>query len=281
MKAALLALLVAAPAAAQTFQVGVATTAYLAAETPVLFRGGLPDLKADVLGSSSTDFAVVDAKLDGGTWTWTVVPLSTGTTRFTARFVAKDGSVLLAATPDIAVKEADLGQDPEVLDIKSPARARPALWPFFLAALLGAAAYWGWRKWKERALPGMAPPPPAPPRPPEEVAEEAIAKLSASGLWERDPAAYYLELTGILRAYLEARYGQPATAMTSPEVARLVKDRARDLKTGAAVRELLSRADLVKFAKATPDAGDGAKDAESALGVVRATTPAPQKEPVP
>jgi hypothetical protein len=106
--------------------------------------------------------------------------------------------------------------------------------------------------------------------------------LLASGLWEKSQPAYYLRLTDILRVYLEARYAKPVTAMTSVEVERLVKARAQDLQVGGAVRELLSRADLVKFARAKPGADEGARDAELARSVVKATTPrefaAPEKK---
>lgn len=273
MRALVVAALLAAPAAAETFEVGAATSALLAVETPVYFRNGPKGLAPDVLASATSSFAVVDAKLEGDAWKWTVLPLSTGSYRFTARWNAPDGKALEAETPPIQVKDLDLGEDADILDIKPLAKARPPLWPLLLAAALGALGFWGYRKWKDRALPGMEPEPPPPPRPAEDVAREAIAALAASGLWEKDAAAYYLRLTDILRAYLESRYGEPATAMTSAEVARLVKDRAGDLKTSSAVRELLTRADLVKFAKAKPGATEGPEDAKSALGVVDATTP--------
>ena len=113
-----------------------------------------------------------------------------------------------------------------------------------------------------------------PPVAPEDAAQRAIEALAAEGLWERgEHAAYYLRLTEILRVYLEARYAEPATAMTSVEVARLVKDKQPDLKASAVVRELLQRADLVKFARIKPGPDDGPSDARSVLEIVRATTP--------
>ena len=45
------------------------------------------------------------------------------------------------------------------------------------------------------------------------------------------------------------------------------------LQLGGDVRELLSRADLVKFAKAKPAPDEGSRDADLALGLIRATTP--------
>ncbi|HEX4047786.1 MAG TPA: hypothetical protein VH309_08130, partial [Elusimicrobiota bacterium] len=76
-----------------------------------------------------------------------------------------------------------------------------------------------------------------------------------------------------LRVYLEARYGEPATAMTSVEVARLVKSKQPDLKASAIARELLQRADLVKFARIKPGPDDGPNDSRSVLDLVRTTTP--------
>jgi hypothetical protein len=61
--------------------------------------------------------------------------------------------------------------------------------------------------------------------------------------------------------------------MTSVEVSRLVKSRQPDLKASAVVRELLNRADLVKFARIKPEPEDGPRDARSVLEIVRATTP--------
>jgi hypothetical protein len=72
---------------------------------------------------------------------------------------------------------------------------------------------------------------------------------------------------------LEARYGEPATAMTSVEVARLVKAHEPDLRAAATAREVLSRADLVKFARSKPDAAEGPDDVGRVRALVHATTP--------
>ncbi len=118
-----------------------------------------------------------------------------------------------------------MAKDADIADIKGPLSARRAWWPWLLAAALGALAWEAYRRWKARpAVEGGEPVTEEPPVSPEDAAETALAALAAEGLWERgEHAAYYLKLTEILRAYLEARYGEPATAMTSVEVARLVK----------------------------------------------------------
>jgi UDP-glucose 6-dehydrogenase len=76
-----------------------------------------------------------------------------------------------------------------------------------------------------------------------------------------------------LRDYLEARYQEPATAMTSQEVSRLVKSKTSDLTTATSVREILSRADLVKFARIKPQENEGTRDVETVRAIIAATTP--------
>lgn len=270
----LISLLAVSAFAQSPWQVSSSSVAVLAAESAVVYRGAPADLKADTVGSSTSDIIVVDAVEKDGLWSWTILPLSTGTLSFTARFQSADGKAVAAPAVAFDVAGTGVPDEEDIADIKGPFKARPALWPWLLAAALGAAAWYGWKRWKARRLaPDGTPLPEERAVPPEEAAALAIAGLRASGLWERDQAAYYLGLTGILRAYLEARYGEPVTAMTSVEVGRLVRKRAQDLQIGGSVRDLLSRADLVKFAKARSGAEEGPRDADLALDVIKATTP--------
>lgn len=264
------------PVSAQTgpWNISSSSVAVVAAESVFVYRGAPAGLKADAAGSSTSDVIVVKAEEKDGAWSWSLLPLSTGPISFTARYLAADGSFITAPSVSFAVTSTGLADEEDISDIKEPLKARPALWPWLLAAVLGSLAWYGWRRWKNRRLaPDGTPIPTEPALPPEIVAERAIAELRGSGLWETDQIAYYARLTDILRQYLESRYGQPVTAMTSVEVERLVKARAQSLQTGGAVRELLSRADLVKFAKAQPGAKEGPEDADLALAVIKATTP--------
>lgn len=270
-----LMLLVSAPTFAQQpqWQISVSSVAVLAAESSVVYRGGPTGLKADKEGSSTSDIVVVQAAQRDDSWTWTLLPLSTGPLSFVARYQASDGTAVAAPPVFFAVAETGIPNEADISDIKGPLKARPALWPWLLAAAIAAAAWRAWKFWKARrraAEPGRRD---ASIIPPEEVAARAIRELRASGLWEQDQAAYYLRLTDILRAYLEARYGEPVTAMTSVEVERLVKARAQDLQIGGRVRELLARADLVKFAKAKPGPEEGPRDADLAAALIAETTP--------
>lgn len=279
MSALALALALSAPAAAGvSWQVSAETSAVVGQEARVVYRPAVPAAAAlapDALGSTTTGFAVVAATAGrDGSWTWTILPLGEGTAVFVARW-RLDGQALDAPGVALAARAPDLPKDADIEDIKEPVAARRALWPWLLAAALGAAAWEAWRRWGARAPAAAAETRAStPPVPPEVAAERALAELAASGLWERgEHAAYYLALTEILRVYLERRFGEPATAMTSVEVARMLKARGDDLSVSASARELLLRADLVKFARIRPGADDGPRDAAAARVLVRATTP--------
>lgn len=89
--------------------------------------------------------------------------------------------------------------------------------------------------------------------PAHELAWKKLDALTQKRLWDKGLVKEYCaELTFILREYLEKRYSVPALESTSEEiVAQLHEtDFPENLNTG--LQELLSKADLVKFAKATP-----------------------------
>lgn len=235
-------------------------SALLAAQTAPLKATVGEDitLLLDALPASTSDYAVLGSEPKDGKFSVTLLPLAAGRLDLA-------GTAVDVALPDLPV-------DVDVLDIKPPLRAWPALWPWALLALLGAAAWYAHREWRRRQ--GLAPSAPAePPLPLEFRVERRLKELEASGLWEKgEHAAYYLRLTGILRAYLEERWGVPATAMTTSEVTRLVKARST-LSVAATVRGLLEGADLVKFARQTPGAQDGPRDLEEVRRFVFATSP--------
>lgn len=278
---AMLALLLALPAHAAELEwkTSAATAAFVGSETVVGFNVTVPagsKLIPDPLATATTDFIVVRAGFDTGSsaWTWTLLPIEEGRLVFKARWTL-DGKPLQSPPIEMMVRTPAIPKEAQPLDIKPPIAARPALWPWLLAALLALTAWRLWRYWARRstATDGAAAPA-EPPMSPEERARRALAELRASGLWERgEYASYYLRLTDLLREYLESRYGEPATAMTSGEVASMVRSRAGDLSIGTTVREVLGRADLVKFARLTPDREQGPEDMRFVESVIDATTP--------
>ncbi len=261
-----------------TWQVAASTSGLVGSENVFLYKPSVAlgqKLAPDVLSSGTTHFAVLKAEARAdGTWAWSVIPLAEGIQRFTARWNL-DGAPVSAPAITLAIITPPIDKDADIEDIKGPLAARRALWPWLLAAVIGAIVWEGWRRWKawrsRRPAEIVAP---MPSIPPEIAAETALTELQASGLWSSGQHnLYYLRLTEILRLYLEARWGEAATAMTTPEIARLIKDRHADIRLAAQSRELLQRADLVKFARIKPAPSDGDDDAQLVRSIVHATTP--------
>jgi hypothetical protein len=90
---------------------------------------------------------------------------------------------------------------------------------------------------------------------PLEYFEEALQKLEdldKQKLWQKDQVKeYYFSLSETLRNYLEGRFGVNAMELTTDEIIRAVHDQTNEgLKKK--LNEILSQADLAKYAKFKP-----------------------------
>lgn len=128
----------------------------------------------------------------------------------------------------------------------------PILLGILLILLLAAAAWYGWKRWKEQKslIPFKKEEPKLPPH------ERAIKELDAireQKLWQQGLSkAYYTQITETLRRYIDGRFGINAMEMTSGEILDLIRqnDEAKPLYEN--LRQILSLADFVKFAKMNP-----------------------------
>ena len=96
--------------------------------------------------------------------------------------------------------------------------------------------------------------------------------LKEKKLWQMDMVKeYYVELSDILREYLEKRYGINALEQTSDEI--FASTRNLDIPGPARnqLKQILILADLVKFAKASPGGSENEQSMENAFGFVMAT----------
>jgi hypothetical protein len=207
---------------------------------------------------------------DGKEWPLQILPLAVGKLPVDLYFKDAPAPVRVNLT---VTEPPNLPPEADVSDIKAPARAKPRLWPWLLALALLIAAYYAWRRWKARPEAGA---PAAPPdlRTPAERALEELGALEASPLWgEGRYKDFYFELTEILRAYLERRFGVPALKLTTYELARQLRALEAERQAVSLFKELFDRADLVKFAKTTPEGGQGALDLAGARRLVELTAP--------
>ena len=115
---------------------------------------------------------------------------------------------------------------------------------------------------------------PSPPQPPHVVAIKALEALHHQKLWQNNKhKQYYSALTDILRTYVAARWGFGAMEMTSDEIIDAVRPLDLPRKSAMELTALLREADLVKFAKATPEAARNEEAYQWAYYFVEETKP--------
>jgi hypothetical protein len=92
---------------------------------------------------------------------------------------------------------------------------------------------------------------------PEELANQELDKLVASGLAATDIKAFYVALTDIVRRYIERTTGVRAPELTTEEFLReIARRKTFDQEVRSRLQEFLETADLVKFAAHQPNPAD-------------------------
>jgi len=154
-----------------------------------------------------------------------------------------------------SVKPSEAG---DILDIKDPLEMPrnwwitlrwPIIGAVFLALVLAGILFYRKRKQGKGLLPVKK----EPPRPPHEMALEALEKLKASDLLEtRQIKQYYIEISEIIRHYIEGRYYIEAMEMTTFEVMQNLSGADISDEDHRLFYAFFDACDLVKFAKVIP-----------------------------
>lgn len=247
----------------------------------------IPPLQGAIGEFQIVDFGQEPNRDDGGRtvqrrW-FQLVTYQTGEQRVpgpSIRYRGRDGEEHWVGVPDATVFVQSLvdaaGATPpsDVRDIKGPvAKPRdytPLLWigaaALALSALIGLLLR---RLRRPRAAAAAAP------RPVHELALDALAALQAAGLIDAGRyEEFYVRLSAIVRAYIEARFRLRAPEMTTEEFLQAAQRRAQ---LGPAHRALLGQflgeADLVKFARHHPTPGDAERAFAAGREFVRSTAP--------
>ena len=115
-------------------------------------------------------------------------------------------------------------------------------------------------------------PRPAPAIPPHVVANKALVELGHRKLWQKGKTkAYYTALTSILRTYISGRWGIGALEMTTDEIIAAMRDYDMPTQSRTDLISILRTADMVKFAKAEPEAEENEDNLSRALYFVENT----------
>lgn len=120
---------------------------------------------------------------------------------------------------------------------------------------------------------------PQPVIPPHIVALEKLEEIKVQKIWQcGDIKVFYTQVTDVLRVYLEGRFGINAMELTSDEIMALVKKESGLNEVRAALKDLLTLADLVKFAKMVPLENENEASLLIAFDVVDKTKPVEESQ---
>ena len=119
------------------------------------------------------------------------------------------------------------------------------------------------------------------PRPPEQIAYEELARIDGLNLIPRGKLKqHYTLATDCLRDYLERRFDLAALERTTGEIWIEMKVAGVEREPAANVNDVLTEADLVKFAKARPSDDEALSLTGRIRRIVAGTTPEPAPETV-
>jgi hypothetical protein len=193
--------------------------------------------------------------------------------------VGDDSTVYSIKSEPITITVQSLNPDEagDIRDIKPPLLPPPNYRAYItygsillgLVAVVVFAIYYLKRRREGKSL---LPQKQKPLRPAHEIAEEALRKLVSAGLLERgEVKEYYIQLSDIVRQYVENRYSIPAPEMTTGQLVALMISEGFDSEYTGMLRFFLEQCDLVKFAKYIPTGGENEKTTRIAFDFVDRT----------
>ena len=110
--------------------------------------------------------------------------------------------------------------------------------------------------------------------PPHVLALSKLEAIKAEKSWQSgNIKAFYTEVTDVLRVYIEGRFQINAMELTSDEILALVKKVPEMDEVRQQLKELLTLADYVKFAKMVPLENENEQSLLTAFEVVETTKP--------
>jgi hypothetical protein len=170
-----------------------------------------------------------------------------------------DGRQHSVETEAVTIQVLSVVKDaPSLADLKGlePPRelpGEPLLWPWFALTVLGAALISG-VIWYRRRRAKLSAPEPLSPR---QQAHRELEELWRSDVARHDVKQFYVELTSIVRRYIERTTGIRAPDQTTEEFLREIGGSDRfSREERQKLRDFLESADLVKFAAHRPVPSD-------------------------
>ncbi|UCF81476.1 MAG: hypothetical protein JSV08_03440 [Acidobacteriota bacterium] len=192
----------------------------------------------------------------------------------------EDGVESVSLEPlSIAVESVLEEGETELADLKPPMKLAFELPWGAWAALAAAAVLLGLLLWYlvRRSRRGYDAAREEPREPPYEEAVHALERLEREQLLEHGQLkTYYDRLSFILRRYLERQFEVPILERTTQETHQLLRFHVSLRDYASEVHDVLTRADMVKFAKGTASLQEGEKILHHVRDVIERSRPLPQ-----
>jgi len=187
--------------------------------------------------------------------------------------------VLMTESINITVESMKASEAGDIRDVKAPLEIPRQWWylirwmilgMFLVAAIVTGILLYRQYKMGKSLLPVRE----ASPRPAHEVAIEALDRLRGSDLLEKgNIKQFYIELSEIIREYIDGRYFVVALEMTTTEVLCGLKEQNLKDDVFHLFQIFLQNCDLVKFAKYIPSDEKRQKTVQLAYDIVEKTKP--------
>ena len=104
------------------------------------------------------------------------------------------------------------------------------------------------------------------------IALQKLNELRSKNLWQQEQTKqYYIELSDVIREYLEQRYNIAALEQTSEEIFTSLKYMDIASENRNLLRQVLILSDLVKFAKEKPAGFENEKSIDNAISFITGT----------
>lgn len=178
---------------------------------------------------------------------------------------------------NIVVESLKPSEAGDIRDIKNPLNLprdyrHLILWGSIILAtlILAGIAFYIW--YRKRTGQGLLPQRVEPPRPAHEIALEKLEALKSSSLLQEERVKeFYIELSEIIRHYVEGRYFIIALELTTPELIENLERANVASEHVQLIEDFLQQCDLVKFAKYRPGDEEIAQDIATGYRIVEAT----------
>lgn len=268
-----------------TIKLGDQTKLFLVVTQPAKAHVDFPKLgdtitsTVQVVSAGKAD-TLADPKNKGRiavTQSYVITSFDAGVHTMPAFSFTANGSTLKTGELTIQVQAVKVDTTKSIYDIKQPILVSYTIWDWLhdhwiwivigllvIGAIVGLGYYLGNRKAKQPVVEVKKPVIPA-----HTIAIEKLKALQAKKLWQDgEVKLYYIELTDILREYLEKRYDIKTYEKTTDEIIASLRSTELNDEHRTKLQRILITADLVKFAKEQPTPHDNDEALEKSLDFV-------------